>query len=102
MMCAVTVRSLKPGAYDAFRQAWQPERWPPQLQRVVVARNDEDADQILTASYFDIAPEDLETARDDPSVLEAEEARLHRVAEHVDRVVFKGIFEVVEEVGPPH
>jgi len=76
--------------------------WPPQLQRVVVSRSDEDPDQILTTSYFDIAPEDLEAARDDLSVLEAEETRLHRVAQHVDRVVFKGLFEVVEEIGPPH
>jgi hypothetical protein len=102
MMCAVTVRSLKAGAYDAFRQAWEPAQWPPQLRRVIVSRNGEDPNQILTASYFDLTPEDLETARDDLGVLAAEEARLHRIAEHVDRVVFKGIFEVVEEIEPPH
>ena len=31
MMCAVVVRRLKPGAYEAFRQAWQPlseSEWP--------------------------------------------------------------------------
>jgi hypothetical protein len=102
MMCAVTVRSIKPGAYDAFRRAWAPDPWPAQLQRVVLSRNGEDPNQILTASYFDIEPEDLEAARDDMSVLEAEEARLHRMAEHVERVVFKGIFEVVEEIEAPH
>jgi hypothetical protein len=74
----------------------------PQLQRVVVSRNGDDANQILTASYFDLAPEELEVARDDTNVLGAEDARLHRIAAHVDHVIFKGIFEVVEEINAPH
>jgi hypothetical protein len=102
MMCAVTVRAIKPGAYEAFRRAWEPDPWPPELQRVVVSRNEEDPDQVLTASYFDLGPDELERRRDDPSLLGAEEARLHRLAEHVDHVVFKGIFEIVEELEAPH
>jgi len=102
MMCAVTVRSIKPGAYEAFREAWEPDPWPPELQRVVISRSDEDPDQVLTVSYFDLEPEALELARDDTSRLAAEEARLHRCAEHVDQIVFKGIFQVVEELEPPH
>ena len=102
MMCAVTVRAIKPGAYEAFRRAWEPDPWPSELQRVVVSRNGEDPDQILTASFFDVGPEELDRRRDDPSLLGAEEARVRRVAEHVDHVVFKGIFEVVEELAAPH
>jgi hypothetical protein len=102
MMCAVTVRRIKPGGYDAFRTAWEPDPWPPQLQRVLVSRRDEDPDQVLTASFFDLRPEELEAVRDDPNLLGAEEARLHRVAEHVEEIVFKGIFEVVEEIEAPH
>jgi hypothetical protein len=102
MMCAVTIRSIKPGAYGSFRQAWEPDPWPPQLQRVVVSRNAEEPEQILTVSYFDVGPDDLEAARDDIMILEVEEARLHRIAEHVERVVFKGIFEIAEEIEPPH
>jgi hypothetical protein len=101
MMFAVTVRRIKPGAYEAFRQAWEPEPWPPQLQRVLVARNDQDQDQVLTASFFDLQPEELEAARDDPSILGAEGERLQRIAAHVDSVVFKGVFEVAEELSPP-
>jgi hypothetical protein len=101
MMCSVTVRSIKPGSYEAFREAWEPDPWPPELQRVVISRNDEDPDQILTASYFDLDPEALEAVRDDTSRLAVEEARLHRFAEHVDHVVFKGIFQVLEELEAP-
>jgi hypothetical protein len=100
-MCSVTVRSIKPDEYEAFRKAWEPDPWPRELKRVVIARNDEDPDQVLTASYFDLPPEALEVARDDPAVLAAEEARLHRIAEHVDHVVFKGIFQVVEKLEAP-
>ena len=102
MMCAVTVRCIKPGAYDAFRQAWEPAPWPPQLRRVLISRNDQDQDQVLTASFFDLGPEELEAARDDPSILEAEGERLQRITEHVDSVVFKGFFEIAEELEPPH
>jgi hypothetical protein len=76
--------------------------WPPELKRVLVSRNEEDPDQVLTASFFDLHPAELELVRDDASVLGAEEARLRRIAEHVDRVVLKGIFEVVEEIEAPH
>jgi len=102
MMCAVTVRSIKPGSYEAFREAWKPDPWPAELERVVISRSDEDPDQILTVSYFDLEPEALEAARDDTTRLAAEEARLHRVAQHVDQIVFKGVFQVVEELATPH
>ena len=41
MMCAVVVRRLKPGAYDAFRQAWQPlseSEWPTGMTRLWIGR----------------------------------------------------------------
>jgi hypothetical protein len=101
MMCAVTIRSIKPGSFDAFREAWEPDPWPSELQRVVISRSDEDPDQVLTVSYLDLDPEALEAVRDDTSRLAAEEARLHRVAEHVDQIVFKGIFRAVEELEAP-
>lgn len=97
-MCAVTIRSIKPGSYEAFRRAWEPDPWPPELQRVLVSRNEQDPDQVLTASFFDLPPEELEAARDDARMLGAEESRLRRIAMYEDDVVFKGIFEVVEEI----
>ena len=100
MLCAVTVRMIKPGGYESFRRAWEPEPWPPQLARVLVTRNEQDPDQVLTASFFDLPAGALDAARDDTEVLEAEESRLRRIAEYEDAVVFKGIFEVVEDLGP--
>jgi hypothetical protein len=100
MMCAVTIRTLKPGSYERFREAWEPRPWPPELTRVVISRNDQDPNQVLTASYFDVSLERLDEIRDDPAVLGAEESRLARIAEHEQALVFKGLFEVVEDLGP--
>jgi hypothetical protein len=101
MLCAVTIRTLKPGTYDAFREDWEPQPWPAQLARVLVLRNDQDPDQVLTASFLDVGPDELDQLRDDPSLLGAEESRLSRIADYEESVVFKGIFEVAEEIVAP-
>jgi hypothetical protein len=80
MFCAVTIRSIKPGSFDDFRREWEPRPWPPELSRVLVSRNEQDPDQVLTASFIDIPPERLEDLRDDPRLLGAEEERLSRIA----------------------
>ena len=33
MICAVTIRMLKPGSFDQFRKEWEPRPWPPGLTR---------------------------------------------------------------------
>jgi hypothetical protein len=101
MMCAVTVRQLKPGSYEQFREAWEPTPWPEPLIRAIVSRNEQEPDQVLTASFFDVHPSELELLRDEPELLNAEERRLARIAEFEEAVVFKGIFEVADELRPP-
>ena len=58
MMCLVTVRQIKPGTFDDFRAAWQPDPWLPQLQRVEILRNDENPDEVTTIGYVDTAMTD--------------------------------------------
>jgi hypothetical protein len=101
MMCAVTIRTLRPGTFERFRKDWEPRPWPPRLARVVISRNDQDPDQVLTASFLDVSAEELERLREDPAVLDAEEKRLSRIAEHEQALVFKGVFEVVEDLAAP-
>jgi hypothetical protein len=101
MMCAVTIRSLRPGSFERFREEWEPRPWPPELMRVVISRNDQDPDQVLTASFLDVSAERLDTLRDDPGVLGAEEGRLARIAEYEEELIFKGLFEVVEDLSAP-
>ena len=101
MLCAVTIRNLKPGCFEAFQRDWVPQPWPPQLTRVVVSRNEQDPDQVLTASYIDLPVERFDELRDQPELLGAEDERLARISAHEDAVVYKGIFEVVEELTAP-
>jgi hypothetical protein len=101
MMCAVTIRSLKPGSFEQFREEWEPRPWPAQLARVVISRNDQDPNQVLTASFIDLAAEQFDTMRDDPGLWAAEERRLARIAEYEEALVYKGLFEVVEDLSAP-
>jgi hypothetical protein len=101
MLCAVTIRSIKPGSFEAFRREWEPRPWPPELSRVVISRNEQDPDQVLTASFLDVEPEQFDALRDHPALLGAEEDRLARIASYEEALVFKGIFEIVEEISAP-
>ena len=100
MLCA-TIRSIKPGSFDDFRREWEPKPWPAKLRRVLISRNEQDPDQVLTASFIDIRPDQFDAPRDDPGLLGAEEARLSRIAGYEEALVYKGIFEVVEELSAP-
>ena len=100
MMCLVTVRQIKPGTYDDFRAAWQPDPWPHQLSRVEILRNDDDPDEVITIGYVDCTPEELEEMRDDPTILAGEARRLERIAPYEERVLVNSIFELVEDVRP--
>ena len=101
MMCAVAVREITEGSYEAFRKAWYHDPWLPRYEKALVLRNDDSPDQVLTIAFFDGTPESYEAARDDPETMAAEEQRLHRIAEYERRVLLSGVFELVEEVLPP-
>lgn len=99
MMAAVTVRQIKPGSYEDFRRAWEPDPGLPKLRNAIVLRNDDNPDQVLTIGFFDTDAEGVDEIRDDPAVLRSEEARLRRIAEFEERVLLNGIYELVDEIG---
>ena len=104
MMCAVVVRRLKPGAYDAFRQAWQPlseSEWPAGMTRLWIGRAEDDPDVVATWGLFDLDEAGLEAMRDDPAWMAAESRRMERMAPHQEELVISSYFHVAEEVVPP-
>lgn len=101
MLCALTVRRLKPGSYDDFRSAWQPEPWPPFLTRAYLARNQDDPDEVAAFGFLDLTADELDALRDDPEFLMTEARRVERIAAYEERVVLNAIYEVSEEVSPP-
>lgn len=97
MYAALTVRKLKPGSYDDWRKAWQPDEWPEGAQRAYILRNLEDPDEIIAFGFFE---GDISAMRDDPSLRDQQTTRLERMAPHVESTGADGIYEVVEEVAP--
>ena len=101
MLCTVTVRRLRPGTYEAFREAVVPDPWPPILKRVQVLRSQDDPDEVCTFGVLDVTADELDALRDSPDFMVPEMARVERLAEFVDEVVVNTLFELVDEFGPP-
>ena len=101
MLCTVTVRRLRPGTYEAFREAVTPEYWPAGLKNVLLLRNGEDPDEVCTIGYLDMSADQLDTLRDSPELMTAEAERIERVAAFADTVVVNGVFEVTDDLRPP-
>ena len=97
MHAALTVRKLKPGSYDDWRTAWQPDEWPEGAQMAYILRNVSDPDEIIAVGFFDA---DLASLRDDERFREQQRTRQERMAPHVESTGADGVYEVIEVVEP--
>lgn len=97
MHAALTVRRLKPGTYDDWRRAWEPDEWPEGSQRAYILRNVNDPNEVIAFGFFEA---DLAAIRDDPRISEMQRQRFERMAEFVESTGADDIYEVVEEVTP--
>jgi len=95
--CALTVRKLKPGTYDEWRQAWWPESDDemPEGGQVYVVRNLKDENEIIAFGLFTGEREELEKMMDP----EQEKKRQDAMAPFVDSVGADGVYEVIEQIG---
>jgi hypothetical protein len=101
MICFLTVRRLKPGSYDAFREAWDPgDDWPDGFTRAYHVRSIEDENEVISFGLFDGTMEDVERMKNDERFTRMREQQLEAMSEHVESVGTDGIYEVVEEVTP--
>ena len=98
----LTARRLKPEGYDRFRQVWEPDEWPAGFLRAYHLRNPQDEDQVISFGLFEGTMEDYRALRADPAASQVEDRRQREMAEVVDSVLLDGVFEVIEEVVPPH
>lgn len=99
MICTLTARRLKPGAYDAFRAAWDPgdgaseviARWRP----IYHARDVANPDVVISFGFFSGSLQELAEAQ----------ARIDRgdqvarIAENVEEILLDGAYEVIEQLG---
>jgi heme-degrading monooxygenase HmoA len=98
MLVLFSARRLKPGAWDQFRNAWDPgdSDHPPGLQRVYHARNMRDEDEVISFGIFDMTKDEWHQWR---GAHEAEEnARVDALSAFVENDHISGVYEVIEEI----
>jgi hypothetical protein len=97
MICTLTARRLKPGAYKAFREAWDPgdaeviERWRP----IYHVRDVNDPDVVISFGFFNGTQEELRSVQ----ASAGRGDQVARIAATVDEVLLDGAYEVVEQLG---
>jgi hypothetical protein len=100
MICTLTARRLKPGAYEEFRAAWDPSvagdgalsGWT----RIFHYRDLDDPEVVISFGLFDGTAEQLRAAQG--RLRRADQ--VDRIDPHVQEVLLDGSFEVVEELRP--
>jgi hypothetical protein len=97
MLCTLTVRKLKPGTAEEFKQAFIPAdetNVPAGWKRFYAIRNVADENELITFGFFDGSLEELRASQQDNSEYDKRRAAAD---EFVESVGADGIFEVVEE-----
>ena len=94
MLCALTVRRLKPGAFEDFRRAWEMDSMPPGWSRAYTVRNLDDENEIVSFGFFDGTLEDLRRSQQDFDYA----GQRAGVDACVESTGTDGIFEVVMEM----
>jgi hypothetical protein len=98
MYCALTVRKLKPGTMEQFKQAFIPDddmQAPAGWKRFYAIRNVADENEIVTFGFFDGTLEEMRASQQEGST--EYEQRRTAADEFVESVGADGVFEVVEE-----
>jgi hypothetical protein len=99
MICTLTARRLKPGAYDDFRAAWDPgelaereefARWNP----IYHVRDVADPDVVISFGFFDGTLDEL---REIQATVDRGE-QVDRIGPHVAEVLLDGAYEVTEQI----
>lgn len=93
MLCAHTVRRLKPGTAEAFLETFRPsdENPPAGWVRFHALRSLADENEVVTFGFFDGTLEELERSQDESDF----EALRDAIEPYVDAVVANGVYEVV-------
>ena len=97
MLCALTVRRLKPGTFERFAEEFGPPAsdGPPRgWVRFDMLRDLADENRVVTFGFFDGTLEELEQSQAD----EGYEERRAAVDDLVDEVVVNGVFDVVRDM----
>jgi hypothetical protein len=91
---ALTARKLKPGSYDAWREAWGSVDGPSGAT-AYICRNLNNPDEIVAFGMIEATQDELMAMRPQG---DAEEARMAAMAPHIESTGSDGIYEVIDEI----
>jgi heme-degrading monooxygenase HmoA len=95
MIVMFTARRLKPGAWEQFRRAWDPDdAIPPGFQRAYHARNIRDEDELISFGLFDMSQDEYRSWRADADAEETQ--RVDRLSAFVENEYVTGVHEVID------
>ena len=100
MQCLLTVRRLKPGAFEEFRKDWAPDKWHKRMVRAYHLRTQDDPDEVVTFALFEGSAEELDAMRDELKWMAGEDRRLRRIAALEESVLASGAYDVIDEIVP--
>jgi heme-degrading monooxygenase HmoA len=99
MIVMFTARRLKPGAWEQFREAWDPgDSVPPGLQRAYHARNIRDEDEVISFGLFDMSEDDYRQWRGEVDAQENQ--RVDHMSAFVEHEYVSGVYEVIDTLDP--
>lgn len=101
MMCLLTERWLRPGTFDRFRAAWEPNEQPASLVHAYHLVDPDDRDHVISFGLFDLSPAEFDELSRSPDLQEMQRLRFAAMSEFVARTGVDGVFEVAEVVEGP-
>lgn len=101
MMCLLTERWLRPGSFEGFRAAWEPDEQPASLVRAYHLRDQASPDHVVSFGLFDLTPAEFESLRQSAELTEMQRKRFAAMAEFVERTGVDAVFEIVDVVEGP-
>jgi hypothetical protein len=97
MLCALTVRKLKPGTMERFKEAFIPDddsQVPAGWKHFYALQKVGDENEVITFGFFDGSLDELRASQQDNGEYDRRRAAAD---EFIESVGTDGVFEVVEE-----
>lgn len=98
MLCALTVRTLKPGTFEEFKEAFVPtdlvQPAPKGWVRFNMIRNVENPDEVISFGFFDGTVDELRRSSQEQGYAE----QMAKIAPYVQSVGADGLYEIVAEM----
>jgi hypothetical protein len=99
MLCALTVRNLKPGSFEDFRKVFMDEEEPPPgATQFYMIQSKENPEEVITFGFFEGTLEEMRKRMAESGYDKQYEKQLELIAPFVDSVGTDGVYEVVEDM----